>query len=247
MDIVSANSNNPVPTAAATAKTSGTGIADNFDTFLTLLTTQMQHQDPLDPMDSTQFTEQLVQFSQVEQAIATNKNLEQAIGLIAAGRGADAVSYMGKSVSAFGDTTELIDGEAKWTYQFEKEVQSAAITVLDESGNIVLVTEGKANTDVNHFEWDGKDSNGNQLDDGIYTVKVTGKDADDTLVDATTFVHGVVSSVNTTADEPLVLLGKIAVPLSDVLEISDAPAAAADSPDTDPGSSNNTTDPNASA
>ena len=50
-------------------------LSSNFDTFLTLLTTQLQNQDPLQPMDSNQFTLQLVQFSQVEQQINSNKNL----------------------------------------------------------------------------------------------------------------------------------------------------------------------------
>jgi flagellar basal-body rod modification protein FlgD len=219
MEITLANSAaNATPSAADNANKS---IADSFDTFLQLLTTQMQHQDPLSPMDSTKFTEQLVQFSQVEQAIATNKNLEQAISLIAAGRGADAVSYIGKTISAFGDTTQLTDSQAKWTYQFEEEVESAAITIMDDAGNVVYVGEADTDLDVHNFDWDGTDTSGDQLDDGTYTMAVTGKDANGNLVNATTFIHGTVTSVNTTADEPLVLLGKVAVPMSDILEISE--------------------------
>ena len=54
--------------------------SDNYDTFLILLTAQLQNQDPLAPMDSTQFTQQLVQFSQVEQQIRTNEQLEGLVG-----------------------------------------------------------------------------------------------------------------------------------------------------------------------
>ena len=62
-------------TGQAPAASGGTGttslakISGDYTMFLKLLTTQMQHQDPLSPMDTAQYTQQLVQFSQVEQAI----------------------------------------------------------------------------------------------------------------------------------------------------------------------------------
>ena len=63
---VSGNTPTNTPTASENA---GVSLAKNFDTFLTLLTTQLKNQDPTSPMDSKEFTNQLVQFSQVEQAI----------------------------------------------------------------------------------------------------------------------------------------------------------------------------------
>src|SRR3954469_19130365 len=80
-------------------------LASNFDTFLSLLTTQLKNQDPLAPMDSNQFTQQLVQFSQVEQQINSNKNLESLIALTKSQTAADAVSYLGKTLT-------LTDGNA---------------------------------------------------------------------------------------------------------------------------------------
>ena len=74
-------------------------MSSNFDTFLTLLTTQLQNQDPLSPMDSNQFTQQLVQFSQVEQQINSNKNLESLISLTKNQTSVDAVSYLGKTLT----------------------------------------------------------------------------------------------------------------------------------------------------
>ena len=69
-----------VTATASEAATSRTRLSDNYDTFLVLLTAQLQNQDPLAPMDSTQFTQQLVQFSQVEQQIRTNEQLEGLAG-----------------------------------------------------------------------------------------------------------------------------------------------------------------------
>ena len=50
-------------------------------------------------MDTNQFTQQLVQFSQVEQQISTNDNLKSLIALGQGRSSADAVSYLGKTVT----------------------------------------------------------------------------------------------------------------------------------------------------
>ena len=47
-----------------------------YESFLKLLVAQMKNQDPTEPMDATQQMAQLATFSQVEQTIKTNKNLE---------------------------------------------------------------------------------------------------------------------------------------------------------------------------
>ena len=56
-------------------------LSADMDTFLTLLTTQLQYQDPLDPMDASEYTNQLVQYSNVEQAIQTNSKLDNLLNL----------------------------------------------------------------------------------------------------------------------------------------------------------------------
>ena len=70
-------------------------LADTFDSFLTLLTAQLTNQDPLDPLDPNEFTDQLVSFTNVEQSIATNKNLEQLLASYQSNELASAVSYIG--------------------------------------------------------------------------------------------------------------------------------------------------------
>src|SRR5262249_24808938 len=85
---------NPSATHAASAQAT---LSANFSTFLTLLTSQLQNQDPLSPMDSTQFTQQLVQFSQVEQQIKTNSNLESLAAQFQAASASSALSYLGQS------------------------------------------------------------------------------------------------------------------------------------------------------
>src|ERR1700684_4390416 len=99
---------------AATAATSDSiVIASNFTEFLQLLTTQLQNQDPLSPMDTNQFTQQLVEFSQVEQQMNTNTNLQTLITQGQTQSGAYATGYLGKVVTVTGGQAALTDGQAQ--------------------------------------------------------------------------------------------------------------------------------------
>ena len=74
-----ASSANTPYTPSVTGADSGTDDKSatlNYESFLKLLVAQMKNQDPTEPMDATQQMAQLATFSQVEQTIKTNKNLE---------------------------------------------------------------------------------------------------------------------------------------------------------------------------
>jgi flagellar basal-body rod modification protein FlgD len=207
------------------AASSAKNFADNFDTFLNLLTTQLQNQDPLSPMDSAQFTEQLVQFSQVEQAIATNKNLEEAISLITAGNGASAVNYLGRDIKAQGTQASLSGGQAKWSYDVGITTSKTAITITDENDKLVYVGQGATSKGEHVFTWDGKDNSGKVLPDGIYRIAISAETEGGASVPLATYVEGTVSGVNNDDSGANLLVGKVAIPLSKVVEVRDpAPA-----------------------
>src|SRR6201985_2858476 len=94
------------PTTGTTGTTGSSSsmqqLSGNFDTFLQLLTTQLQNQDPTSPMDTNQFTQQLVEYSQVEQQIDTNTNLQSLITQGGTQNAAYAPSYLGKNVTVSG-------------------------------------------------------------------------------------------------------------------------------------------------
>ena len=134
-----------------TTNTSGTGststamqqLSGNMNTFLTLLTTQLQNQDPLSPMDSTQFTQQLVEYSQVEQQINTNSNLQNLISLQQAGAGAAAVGYLGKNVTVTNGNAALTNGSATWNYNLPAAAATTTLTVTDATGKTVYTGSGQ--------------------------------------------------------------------------------------------------------
>ncbi|MCA0320949.1 MAG: hypothetical protein LCH88_23105 [Proteobacteria bacterium] len=103
-------------TATSTTSTAGARLSNNFDTFLQLLTTQLKNQDPTQPMDANQFTQQLVQYSQVEQQIATNSKLDNMIAAFTGNQTTASLGYLGKTVTYDASTVSPTSTGATWTF-----------------------------------------------------------------------------------------------------------------------------------
>lgn len=210
-----ANASSP----AAAAKT----LSADMNTFLTLLTTQLKNQDPLNPTDTAEFTSQLVQYSNVEQAIQTNEKLDALIALNNNNLGAQAVSYIGKVAQVLGDVMPLENGHAEATYTLSKDVQSCTVMVKDTNGNVVYTESGDPTAGTHNFKWDGKDSDGNQLPDGAYQIVVTTTSAPgETMASVITTILGKVTGVASDSNGVYIGLGdSVTANLNDILTIRD--------------------------
>ena len=92
MQILAHSVTDPSQTSATTGAPGGTSSGTtppaanspdqltNEGTFLHLLVAQIQNQDPLNPTDAIQFVGQLVQFSQLEQLLEINKDIQTLVG-----------------------------------------------------------------------------------------------------------------------------------------------------------------------
>lgn len=194
-------------------------IAEDFDTFLTLLTTQLQNQNPLDPLDMNQFTQQLVQFTEVEQSVKLNKNLEQMVQLSAANAITNAVGYIGKEVTTSGTSAQLQNGSASWTVSLAADSPSTTYTVLNESGLPIYSQTGPATAGSQVFTWDGQTNTGVKAPDGIYSLSIVADDGDGGTVQATTEATGIVDGVDMSGDEPVLLVGGWEIRLQDIQSI----------------------------
>ncbi|HLI21460.1 MAG TPA: flagellar hook capping FlgD N-terminal domain-containing protein, partial [Stellaceae bacterium] len=118
-------------TGSASTANAAASLTSNFNTFLTLLTTQLQNQDPLSPMDTDQFTNQLVEFSQVEQQINTNSNLQQLIALQGAGESISALPLVGQNIEYNSATAPMTNGQANFVYNLPSATSATALSVVN--------------------------------------------------------------------------------------------------------------------
>ena len=123
---------NYIPTATGTeASTDQTAATLNYESFLTLLVAQMKNQDPTEPMDSSEQIAQLATFSQVEQTIKTNTNLESLLQRTSL---SEANAVIGKTVtSADGETTGVVK---------EVKLYSDGIIAVLEGGEELVIGPG---------------------------------------------------------------------------------------------------------
>jgi flagellar basal-body rod modification protein FlgD len=88
--------------------------------------------------------------------------------------------------------------------------------VKDASGKIVYSASGETEAGNNDFSWDGKDANGNQLPDGKYTLSVSATASDGSAVSSTIASKAIVTAVDMSGTTPMLVLGAMEIPLSDV-------------------------------
>ena len=195
-----------VTATASEAANSRTRLSDNYDTFLVLLTAQLQNQDPLAPMDSTQFTQQLVQFSQVEQQIRTNEQLEGLAGQYQAASAGAALSYLGKDAIIQANETYLAGGAANWAYNMPESATSITVNVKDSTGRTIYSSTTEPRGAGEHlFTWDGTTSSGGTAPDGVYTLSIEAQNASGTAITPTVNVRETIMGVDFSGATPVVI------------------------------------------
>jgi flagellar basal-body rod modification protein FlgD len=223
-EIIMVDAINPysVLSAAGSSSSDRKSITDDFDTFLTLLTTQLKNQDPSDPLDTNEFTQQLVQFTEVEQSVKLNENMETLMQLTAANMITGAVSYIGKSVTVSGDIASLKDGTATWSFSLPADSSDVTFTVYDNSGNEVYTRSGSGDSGTNEFTWSGEKTGGGLAPDGSYTLAVSAYDEDNNSLNVTTTSNAVIEGVNIVGQEPTLISGGREILLSSIKAINSA-------------------------
>ncbi len=217
VDGVSGSSSNGATPAVAAQSASA-----SYDTFMKLLTTQLQHQDPLNPTNTDTFTSEMIQLSGVEQELAINNTLGTISTNLSSISTSNGLGYIGKTVTATGETSPMQNGAAKWSYDLDSTAKNVTLTVEDSSGNALYSTSGENAAGSHTFSWDGTNTGGNASTSGDFILKVTATDSTGASVKATTNIIGTVTGVDTSSGVTSLQMGDIEVPLSDVTSLSNS-------------------------
>jgi flagellar basal-body rod modification protein FlgD len=191
------------------------------DAFLYMFISQLRAQDPLNPMESTEFTAQLAQFSSLEQLSNVNANLEFLQLYQASINNSQAVGFIGKTISALGNSTRVADGVADQIhFELEHNANDVLVHIYDSGGNLLkTIDSGALNAGEHSVEWDGTDNEGNQVPDGTYTFEVVATNTEGNPINAKTYITVLVSGVSFKDGTTYLLAGDQEIAIGSVFKV----------------------------
>ena len=129
---VSAAATGSTPTASGTESSADVKSTTlNYESFLKLFVEQLKNQDPTEPMDATEQMAQLATFSQVEQTVKTNTNLESLLQR----------TSLQEADSVIGRTVTSEDGKISGVVK-EVTLYTDGIVATLESGDKLVIGPG---------------------------------------------------------------------------------------------------------
>lgn len=161
------------------------------DDFMTIFLSQMRMQSPLKPYDSAQMMQQMSALSSMTATEDLQKSIAGLGNNIAKSQIMSASQLIGKKAQIVSSVSPLVKGEGlSGSILLPADVTDATITIKDKNGNVVkTIAKGSSGPGVLDFEWDGKDTEGNELNPDLYKIsaEATIKGQKTTLHTAGTF------------------------------------------------------------
>ncbi len=178
------------------------------DAFMQLFVAQLKNQDPLKPMSNKDSTAQMAQFAQLEQTTNMTKMLEGIAYGLKQMQTMQSSGLIGKTVLADGNNVS-VKGSAVSGVDLDipKGVSSVKVNVHDKAGNIVRTVDLKDFTSgKNKFQWDGNNTDGSKVSDGVYRISVVAKNKAGKKFLVPTQVEGEVAGVELKKGQQVLLM-----------------------------------------
>ncbi|MBD2810763.1 flagellar hook assembly protein FlgD [Xenorhabdus sp. Vera] len=177
---------------------------DIKDGFLNILVAQLKNQDPTNPMQNSELTSQIAQISTVEGIEKLNKTLGSIVGQMDNNHTMQKVALIGRGVMVSGNVygNEILvssneKGDIDTTafgYELDRPADIVKVTIKNKSGAVVREMEfnksdpnssaycGAGVHVLNSSIWDGKDADGNAVEDGAYNFTISASQQDQMLM-----------------------------------------------------------------
>ena len=178
--------------------TVGDSTLDSED-FMNLLITQLQNQDPLDPADTSEMVSQMAELSNMQATQEMSNNIEKLLDYQVSQNNVQLISLLGNEVTASSNVVAVSDGEpGTGEFTLASAVATCQVDISDSSGNIIKSLDlGSLEADTTYsLEWDGTNSAGTAVDDGLYLFTVNGTTADGTEAEVEYQTTGTVTGLD---------------------------------------------------
>jgi flagellar basal-body rod modification protein FlgD len=197
------------------------------DDFLQLLVTKLRYQDPLNPLQDEDFAAQLAQFSSLEQMQNISDGIAQSnqwdLLQMQSLNNAMASGFIGREIEANYDTVYVDNSKpATISFTLPDAASQVTLTIKDSDGNVVrTITEDQLSDGAHELQWDAKDTAGNTVPDGTYTVEASAKAEDGTAMTPKLSLIGVVESVLYRDGSAYMHVNGIDIPLGDITAVAE--------------------------
>ena len=192
------------------------------DQFLKLLMAQLKYQDPMQPPDASKFTDQMTQFGQLEQMFNMNASLKNIAGEQGSTDRFQAVNFIGNKIDALGNDIEVKDTDkGSIGFRLDQPASDVAVHVFNSDGEEVrTVHYNDQAPGMNRHDFDGTNSAGAALPNGIYQMVITAESTEGNTLSVMPVSSGTVSGVEFAADGPKIKVGDRYYGMDQVLSVT---------------------------
>lgn len=195
--------------------------------FLQLLTQQLAQQDPTEPVDNDQMITQMASFSTVEGISQMTEQFESLNSVMTSSQALQASSLVGQKVLIPTNITNKVAGEDVEAVISMPSNSNGDVLVRieNDSGELIrTINVGAKQAGNNEFAWDGLDEQGNEVEEGNYSINATATiDGENQELAVSTYSHVASVNLSTTQDGVILnLRGLGNISLSEVLAVADS-------------------------